>query len=74
MESVSLKSLYNLNKDLSKIGRELSRIMIIDNLPDNFKLQVNNGFPIKNYIDDMKDTQIIDIGKILKGKFSFFII
>ena len=35
----------------------------IDNLPDNFKLQINNGFPIKSYIDDMKDTHLIDLGK-----------
>ena len=54
---------------MSKIGRDLSRSMIVDNLPDNFKLQINNGFPIKNFIDDMRDTQIIDLGKILKGKF-----
>ena len=47
----------------------MSKIMIVDNLPDNFKLQINNGFPIKSYIDDMKDTHIIDLGKILKGIF-----
>lgn len=53
---------------MSKIGREMSKIMIVDNLPDNFKLQINNGFPIKSFIDDMKDTHLIDLGKILKGK------
>ena len=53
-------------KDLSKIGRDLSRTLIIDNLADNFKLQPNNGIPISTWIDDMKDTQLIDLGKILK--------
>ena len=43
-------------------------MIIIDNLSDNFKLQQNNGLAIKSFIDDMKDTHIIDIGKILKGK------
>ena len=53
-------------KDLSKIGRDLSRTLIIDNLADNFKLQPNNGIPIWTWIDDMKDTQLNDLGKILK--------
>ena len=53
-------------KDLSKIGRDLNRTIIIDNLADNFKLQPNNGIPIWTWIDDMKDTQLNDLGKILK--------
>ena len=53
-------------KDLSKIGRDLSRTLIIDNLADNFKLQTNNGILIGTWIDDMKDTQLNDLGKILK--------
>ena len=51
---------------MSKIGRDLSRTLIIDNLADNFKLQPNNGIPIWTWIDDMKDTQLNDLGKILK--------
>ena len=54
-------------KDLSKIGRDLSRTLIIDNLADNFKLQPNNGIPISTWIDDMKDTQLNDLSKILKN-------
>ena len=53
-------------KDLSKIGRDLSRTIIVDNLADNFKLQPNNGIPILTWVDDMKDTQLYDLGKILK--------
>ena len=53
-------------KDLSKIGRDLSRILIVDNLADNFKLQPNNGIPILTWNEDMKDTQLYDLGKILK--------
>ena len=54
-------------KDLSKIGRDLNRIIIVDNLADNFKLQQNNGIQIGTWIDDMKDTQLNDLGKILIG-------
>lgn len=53
-------------KDLSKIGRDLSKTLIIDNLPENFKLQQNNGLFIKTWNEDMKDTQLYDFGKFLK--------
>ena len=53
-------------KDLSKIGRDLGKTIIVDNLADNFKLQPNNGIHILTWLDDMKDTQLYDLGKILK--------
>jgi Dullard-like phosphatase family protein len=54
-------------KDLSKLGRDLSKVIIIDNLPDNFKLQPHNGLGIKTWLDEMKDTQLNDIGQFLKN-------
>ena len=52
-------------KDLTKLGRDLSRTIIVDNLADNFKLQINNGIQCGTWIDDMKDTQLRDLGNIL---------
>ena len=52
-------------KDLNKIGRDLNRCLIIDNLADNFKLQPNNGIQISTWTDDMKDTQLYDLNIIL---------
>ena len=52
-------------KDLTKIGRNLNRCIIIDNLADNFKLQPNNGIQCGTWIDDMKDTQLNDLDTIL---------
>ena len=52
-------------KDLTKIGRNLNRCIIIDNLADNFKLQPNNGIQCGTWIDDMKDTQLNDLDIIL---------
>ena len=52
-------------KDLSKIGRNLNRCLIIDNLAENFKLQPNNGIQCGTWLDDMKDTQLNDLGNIL---------
>ena len=50
-------------KDLSKIGRNLGKTLIVDKLSDNFKLQPNNGIHIWTWIDDMKDTQLFDLEK-----------
>ena len=57
---------FNVYKDLNKIGRDLSKIIIIDNLKENFKIQPNNGIFIKTWISDVNDTQFKDLLKILK--------
>ena len=56
---------FTFVKDLTKIGRNLNRCLIIDNLADNFKLQPNNGIQCGSWIDDMKDTQLNDLDIIL---------
>ena len=56
----------NFVKDLNKLGRDLNKVVIIDNLADNFKLQQNNGIQCGTWIEDMKDTQLMDIEIILK--------
>jgi TFIIF-interacting CTD phosphatase-like protein len=48
------------------IGRDLSRTMIIDNICNNFKSQPDNGFPIKTWTDDIKDSHLNDLLSILK--------
>jgi Dullard-like phosphatase family protein len=52
-------------KDLSKLGRNLNRCLIIDNLAENFKFQQNNGIQCSTWNDDMKDTQLYDLDIIL---------
>lgn len=42
-------------KDLTKLGRDLSKTIIIDNLEDNFRLTPENGIAIPDFIDDFKD-------------------
>ncbi len=56
----------NVYKDLSKIGRDLSKTIIIDNLRENFKMQPNNGIFIKTWTSDINDTQFRDLKKVLK--------
>ena len=56
----------SIYKDLSKLGRDLSRVIIIDNLKENFKMQPNNGIFIKTWTNDINDVQLKDILRILK--------
>lgn len=55
-------------KDLSKVGRDLSKVIIVDNFAENFKLQPFNGLEITTWEDDINDTQLYDLLRILKGK------
>ena len=53
-------------KDLSKIGRDLSRIVIVDNLSQCFKLQNENGILMCSfYGEDENDNALIELQKIL---------
>jgi CTD small phosphatase-like protein 2 len=54
-------------KDISRLGRDLSKIIIVDNMPQNFRLQKENGIFIKTfYGEDPDDTALMDLIPILK--------
>ena len=53
-------------KDLTRIGRPLDSIIIIDNMPQNYRLQKENGINIKSFWgDDSEDTALYDLIPIL---------
>ena len=53
-------------KDLQRIGRPLDRIIIIDNMAQNFRMQKYNGILIKPfYGEDQNDRALIDLIPIL---------
>lgn len=48
------------------MGRDLSKILIVDNMAQNFKLQKDNGIFIKTfYGEDVDDTALYDLVSIL---------
>jgi len=53
-------------KDISKLGRDLKKVIIIDNMVENFQLQSDNGIFIKSWEDDESDTSLIDLMPILR--------
>ena len=52
-------------KDLSLLGRDLNRTIIIDNISDNFILQPENGIFISTWYDDMSDNFLEEISPLL---------
>lgn len=54
-------------KDLSKLGRELGRTIMVDNVAENFQLQPENGICIKSWIDDKNDQGLIQLSPLIKG-------
>lgn len=53
-------------KDIAKLGRDLSKTIIIDNARDNFQLQIENGIFISTWIDDKQDHELIDLLPLIK--------
>jgi len=53
-------------KDLNRIGRPLDKIIIVDNRPQNFRLQKENGICIKSFFgEDKSDMNLINLKNIL---------
>ena len=53
-------------KDLSLLGRDIQKTIIIDNISDNFILQPENGIFIRTWYDDMNDRFLDEITPLLK--------
>jgi CTD small phosphatase-like protein 2 len=54
-------------KDLSKLGRDMTKILIIDNIEENFCAQPDNGIPIKGWYTDSHDKELEKMIPFLKG-------
>ena len=54
-------------KDLDRIGRDIKRMIIIDNLKENFCWQKQNGIHIRSWYDDPQDTQLYQLVPLLKS-------
>ena len=60
-------------KDISRIGRPLNSVIIVDNMPQNFRLQKENGIFIKPFWgDDVFDTALFSLADILEKIYNQF--
>lgn len=51
----------NYVKDLSRLGRDLNKVIIIDNSPASYIFHPNNAVPVASWFDDMSDTELLDL-------------
>ena len=54
-------------KDLSRLGRDLDRTIIIDNIAENFDLQPNNGIHILSWFNNPGDNELLKLEPFLRS-------
>ncbi|CAH1249509.1 carboxy-terminal domain RNA polymerase II polypeptide A small phosphatase 1-like isoform X2 [Branchiostoma lanceolatum] len=57
----------NYVKDLSRLGRDLCKVIIVDNSPASYIFHPDNAVPVASWFDDMSDTELLDLIPFLEG-------
>ncbi|RVW83777.1 CTD small phosphatase-like protein [Vitis vinifera] len=58
-------------KDLSDLGRDLKRVVIVDDNPNAYFLQPENAIPMPPFIDDLADGELENLIEFFEGCDSF---
>uniref|UniRef100_A0A669BV91 protein-serine/threonine phosphatase n=2 Tax=Oreochromis niloticus TaxID=8128 RepID=A0A669BV91_ORENI len=51
----------NYVKDLSRLGRDLNKVIILDNSPASYIFHPENAVPVASWFNDMSDTELLDL-------------
>ena len=54
-------------KDLSKIGRDMGSLLIVDNIRENFGLQKENGVFIRGFYGEQGDLELFRLEEAVLG-------
>lgn len=57
----------NYVKDLSRLGRDLRKVVIIDNSPQSYIFHPDNAVPVTSWFDDPNDTELLDLIPFFEG-------
>ncbi len=60
----------NYLKDLHVVGRDYSRMVLVDNSPHAYGFQLENGVPIESWFDDDNDTELLKLVGFLRRAFA----
>ncbi|KHJ93971.1 Dullard-like phosphatase domain protein [Oesophagostomum dentatum] len=56
----------NYVKDLARLGRDLNKVLIIDNSPASYAFHPKNAIPVPTWWDDPSDVELLDILPLLE--------
>ena len=54
-------------KDLARLGRELGKVVIIDNSPASYIFHPDNAVPVASWFEDMNDQELLDLLPFLES-------
>ena len=60
-ESCTMVNCQLFVKDLRILGRNLESVVLVDNAPYSYIMQLSNGIPILNYLKGRDDDQLIKL-------------
>jgi len=57
----------NFVKDMSRLGRDIKKVLIIDNSPSSYMFHPENAIPCESWYDDEHDTELLDLLPLLES-------
>ncbi|CAI8042338.1 Carboxy-terminal domain RNA polymerase II polypeptide A small phosphatase 2 [Geodia barretti] len=48
-------------QDLSRLGRDIRKVVIIDNSPQSYIFHPDNAVPVTSWFDDPNDSELLDL-------------